>query len=80
MGLDALPAIAAGLIAHGADPETPAAVISRGTLPDQESVTAPLAEIADAARGLARRRSLVVGDVVEVAGLLAARPAVPVAV
>jgi uroporphyrin-III C-methyltransferase len=80
MGLDALPAIAAGLIAHGADPQTPAAVVSRGTLPDQESVTAPLARIADAAAGLATPALLVVGEVVEVAELLTARPAVLLAV
>jgi uroporphyrin-III C-methyltransferase len=80
MGLDALPAIAAGLIAHGADPQTPAAVVSRGTLPDQESATAPLARIADAAAGLATPALLVVGEVVEVAELLTARPAVSLAV
>jgi uroporphyrin-III C-methyltransferase len=72
MGLDALPAIAQGLIAHGADPATPAAVVSHGTLPDQETVTAPLAQIAEAAEGLATPALLVVGDVVEVAHLLAA--------
>jgi uroporphyrin-III C-methyltransferase len=80
MGLDALPAIAAGLIAHGADPQTPAAVVSRGTLPDQESVAAPLARIVDAAAGLATPALLVVGEVVEVAELLTARPAVSLAV
>jgi uroporphyrin-III C-methyltransferase len=75
MGLEALPAIAAGLIAHGAGPLTPAAVISRGTCPDQESVTAPLAQIAEAAAGLATPALLVVGEVVAVAGLLqAAQP------
>jgi uroporphyrin-III C-methyltransferase len=75
MGLEALPAIAAGLIAHGADPATPAAVISRGTCPDQESVTAPLREIAEAAAGLATPALLVVGEVVAFGGLLhAAEP------
>jgi uroporphyrin-III C-methyltransferase len=67
MGLDALPAIAAGLIAHGADAGTPAAVISRGTTPDQETVTAPLGQIASAAEALETPALLVVGDVVEVA-------------
>jgi uroporphyrin-III C-methyltransferase len=74
MGLEALPAIAAGLIGHGADPRTPAAVISRGTCPDQESVAAPLAEIADAAEGLATPALLVVGEVVSVAPLLRGAP------
>jgi uroporphyrin-III C-methyltransferase len=72
MGLDALPAIAAGLIAHGADPGTPAAVVSRGTLPDQETVSAPLAEIADAAEDLATPALLIVGEVVQVAAALTA--------
>jgi uroporphyrin-III C-methyltransferase len=73
MGLEALPAIAAGLIENGADPRTPAAVISRGTWHDQESVTAPLAQIADAAASLATPALLVVGEVVAVAELLRAR-------
>jgi uroporphyrin-III C-methyltransferase len=72
MGLDALTAIAAGLIAHGADPGTPAAVVSRGTLPDQETVTASLAQIADAAEDLATPALLIVGEVVEVAAALTA--------
>jgi uroporphyrin-III C-methyltransferase len=71
MGLDALPAIATGLIDNGADPRTPAAVVSRGTRPDQESVTAPLARIATAAAGMATPALLVVGEVVQVAAMLA---------
>ena len=71
MGLEALPSIARGLIAHGSDPLTPAAVVSRGTLPDQRVVTAPLVGIAAAAEGLPTPALLVVGDVVEVAALLA---------
>src|SRR4029453_12609578 len=38
MGLHNLPAIVAKLIAHGRSPETPAAVIRRGTTYDQETV------------------------------------------
>jgi siroheme synthase len=72
MGLEALPAIAAGLIAHGADPATPCAVVSRGTLPDQETVIAPLAQIAEAAADMATPALLIVGDVVEVAAMLTA--------
>jgi uroporphyrin-III C-methyltransferase len=80
MGLDALPAIAAGLVGHGADPATPAAVVSRGTLPEQQTVTAPLAQIATAAAGLATPALLVVGEVVGVAALLAATPELVAAV
>jgi uroporphyrin-III C-methyltransferase len=80
MGLEALPAIAAGLLAHGADPRTPAAVVSQGTLPAQETATAPLAAIAEAAAGLATPALLVVGEVVEVAELLAGEPELVAAV
>ena len=79
MGLEALPSIAAGLLAHGADPRTPAAVVSHGTLPDQRVVAAPLAGIAAAAAGLATPALLVVGDVVEVAAELATAPAIAAA-
>jgi siroheme synthase len=67
MGLGRLAELAAGLIGAGLDPEVPAAVISRGTLPEQESVVAPLAEIASAAAGLLSPALLVVGEVVSVA-------------
>jgi uroporphyrin-III C-methyltransferase len=76
MGLEALPSITAGLLAHGADPRTPAAVVSRGTLPDQQVVAAPLVRIAAAAAAFPTPALLVVGDVVEVAAELAAAPAI----
>jgi uroporphyrin-III C-methyltransferase len=76
MGLEALPSITAGLLAHGADPRTPAAVVSRGTLPDQQVVAAPLVRSAAAAAAFPTPALLVVGDVVEVAAELAAAPAI----
>lgn len=79
MGLDALPSIAAGLLAHGADPSTPAAVVSRGTFPDQQVVTAPLDRIAAAAAGLATPALLVVGQVVQLAGAIAGTDDAPAA-
>lgn len=45
MGLGQLPAIADRLIRGGMDPDTPAAVIEKGTLPDQRVVRAPLSGI-----------------------------------
>jgi uroporphyrin-III C-methyltransferase len=66
MALGRLARMAAGLVDAGLDPTTPAAVVSRGTLPDQEAVTAPIAEIAEAAAGLASPALLVVGHVVAV--------------
>jgi uroporphyrin-III C-methyltransferase/precorrin-2 dehydrogenase/sirohydrochlorin ferrochelatase len=46
MGLRALPAITSRLVAAGADPDTPAAVIASGTLPTQRTVVGTLATIA----------------------------------
>jgi uroporphyrin-III C-methyltransferase len=77
MALGRLRRVAAGLVAAGLDPETPAAVISRGTLPDQCTVTAPLASVADAAARLPTPALLVVGQVVKVGqALQAAQPLV----
>jgi uroporphyrin-III C-methyltransferase len=70
MGFATLERLAAGLVAHGKDPATPAAVIVSGTLPGQRVVVAPLAEIAEAADGLESPALTVIGDVVELAHLL----------
>jgi len=47
MGLEHLGSICSRLIGGGRDPRTPAAVVSSGTLPQQQSVHAPLALLAD---------------------------------
>jgi uroporphyrin-III C-methyltransferase len=72
MGLGTLAEIAARLIAHGKDPATPAAVISRGTRPDQRLATGALREIARLARGLRPPALIVVGDVVATGATVAA--------
>jgi uroporphyrinogen III methyltransferase / synthase len=64
MALGGLAKIAAGLIEHGRDPDTPAAVIASGTSPEQETVAARLAEIADASKELEPPALVVVGEVV----------------
>ena len=71
MGLARLPALAAGLIAAGLPAETPAAVVSRGTLPDQEVVTGSLAELPAVAADLPGPALVVVGEVVGLAASLA---------
>src|SRR5207249_77373 len=74
MGLSALPEITARLLEHGADPDTPAAVIASGTLPAQRTVVATLATLADrvAEEGLEPPATVVVGEVVRVRELLSA--------
>jgi siroheme synthase len=67
MARGALDEITSELVAHGLDPETPAAAIASGTRPEQEVVIAPLAEIAAAAVELESPLLLVVGDVVSFA-------------
>jgi uroporphyrin-III C-methyltransferase len=72
MGLARLGEIASGLVEHGLDPETPAAVISAGTTAEQEAVTATIATVADAAKGFRPPALIVVGDVVSLSERLAA--------
>jgi len=64
MALNELDSLCKRLLALGLDPSTPAAVISRGTWPDQEVVVADVSGIADAAVGLAGPALVVVGEVV----------------
>jgi uroporphyrin-III C-methyltransferase len=64
MALQELESVCDRLLDEGLDPGTPAAVISRGTCPDQEVVVADLAGIAEAAAGLPGPALVVVGEVV----------------
>jgi len=68
MGLSALPEIVARLRAQGMAPDTPAAVIASGTLPEQRSVVGTLDDIADlvARAGLEPPATVVIGEVVRV--------------
>jgi uroporphyrinogen III methyltransferase/synthase len=49
MGVGSLPALSAELQRHGRDPGEPAAVVERGTLPRQRTVSGTLADIAERA-------------------------------
>ena len=71
MGLARLAALAAGLIEAGLPADTPAAVVSRGTLPEQEVVSGPLAELPALAADLPGPALVVVGEVVALAASLA---------
>jgi uroporphyrin-III C-methyltransferase len=67
MGLGRVARVVDGLLAAGMSPETPAAAISRGTLPDQEVVRTTLQQLAGATAGLAGPALIVVGDVAALA-------------
>ncbi|MGH8960298.1 MAG: uroporphyrinogen-III C-methyltransferase [Jatrophihabitantaceae bacterium] len=68
MAMDRLDLITAELIRHGRAATTPAAVVHRATLADQQVVRAPLAGLADAVRAAAvgAPAVIVIGDVVGV--------------
>src|SRR6266480_4336846 len=74
MGLSALREITARLLEHGADPDTPAAVIASGTLPTQRTVVGTLATLAArvAEESLEPPATVVIGEVVRVRELLSA--------
>ena len=66
MGMANLPLIAAELMAHGRPPETPVAVIRWGTTPRQQTLVAPLVEVAQRVEeaGLKPPAVIVIGEVV----------------
>src|SRR2546423_2556142 len=72
MGLSTLSEITARLLAHGADPDTPAAVIASGTLPAQRTVVGTLATLATRVEeeGLEPPATVVIGEVVRVREVL----------
>lgn len=65
MGMGRLHEITAGLVRHGRDPQTPAAVIQQAWTPWQREVRAPLSELAGAVarEGLTNPAVIVVGAV-----------------
>jgi uroporphyrin-III C-methyltransferase len=64
MALARLGRVTEGLIRAGLRPDTPAAVVSRGTLPDQRVAVGTLSSIATLARDLPSPALIVIGDVV----------------
>jgi uroporphyrin-III C-methyltransferase len=72
MALGRLAEIAAGLVAHGLDPDTPAAVIASGTTAEHDLALAPVGKIADEASGLRAPALVVIGDVVSLSERIAA--------
>jgi len=79
MGLERLERLCRGLVAAGLPSSTPAAVVSRGTLPEQESVTGTLRDVAELAEPLESPALVVIGGVVTVGAALTAAAATPAA-
>jgi uroporphyrinogen III methyltransferase/synthase len=79
MGVRQLPHITASLIAAGRAPQEPAAVIERGTLPDQRTITGTLADIAERAlhEGIKPPSITLVGAVAGLSEQLSWRAALP---
>jgi uroporphyrin-III C-methyltransferase len=70
MGLKNLPRITAQLLAHGLSPQTPVAVVRRGTTNEQEAVSGTLANIVDKTAHVKSPAVIVVGKVVDLKGRL----------
>jgi uroporphyrin-III C-methyltransferase len=72
MGVDSAPAIAAALVEHGRDPETPVAVVADGSTPTQRTVRTTLAGLGKtlAEEGIRPPAVWVVGEVVRLAAEL----------
>ena len=81
MGVRTLPALTAALIEAGRPGRQPAAVVARGTLPDQQVVLGTLAAIAESAAqaGVSAPAVTIVGEVAKLAGELAWVTAGPLA-
>lgn len=73
MGVSQIPSLVAQLIAHGRTPDTPAAVIERGTTGAQRALTSTLLELPDLAQDakVHSPATIVVGDVVRLRERLA---------
>ena len=66
MGVGNLKQIAESLVKHGRSPDTPVAVVHRGTVPEQKTVVGTLQDIAERAQkeGMKPPAIIVVGDIV----------------
>lgn len=76
MGVERLARVCARLLAQGRSPATPAAVVERGTHPDERVVAGTLAEIAALAKraGVRSPATIVIGDVVRLREALTRGP------
>ena len=71
MGLSSVDQFTAQLISQGRDSLTPAAIIEKGTLPDQRIITGCLSELPSLTRAhhLKGPATIIIGDVVRLRGV-----------
>lgn len=81
MGIASLPVIAGGLLSAGMDPDTPAAIVEKGTTASQRTITSTLAEIQDAAQKaqVSAPAVIIVGDVTALSEQFSWRQSLPLA-
>jgi uroporphyrin-III C-methyltransferase/precorrin-2 dehydrogenase/sirohydrochlorin ferrochelatase len=72
MGLRQVDTIVEQLLAHGRAPDTPAAVLARGTLADAKIAEGKLRELPELAQGLPQPALIVICEVVALRGAIAA--------
>jgi len=67
MGLSGIEEIFASLIRHGRDPDTPAALVEKATLPEQRVVVGTLGDLAEKVRaaGIRGPTTIIIGEVVD---------------
>ena len=75
MGVERLPEIVTELLAHGRNTTTPVAVIEQGTLAEQRVFTGTLRDIVTRAQDAQAPATIVVGDVVNIRGVILANTA-----
>lgn len=70
MGVTSLPIIIDSLVKAGRSPDTPVALIEKGTLPEQKVVAGTLADILEKAAGIEPPAIIIVGEVVRLRSTL----------
>lgn len=64
MGIERLPHLVSQLMLHGKSPDTPVAVIEKGTLPEEKIVIGTLKNIVEQAKGISPPATIIIGKVV----------------
>ncbi len=79
MGISSIPSICGGLLSAGMDPDTPAAIVEKGTTSEQRLIRSTLEELEQEARRQKVKTPavIVIGDVAALSDKFSWRPALP---